>query len=62
MAAEGTLEHVKLGAQKVDLGADVILQRHAGDDGELAHTRPAFLLRDKEGLHAVAQQFGRDRQ
>ena len=35
MAAEGAFQQVKFGAQQADLGAQIVFQWHAGDEGEL---------------------------
>ena len=60
MPPERAFEHIQFGAQKVNLGPQVILHRDAGYDGEMRQTVAAPGA-NEEGLHAFVQDFGRDR-
>ena len=62
MPPEGTFEHIEFGAQKIHLGAQVILHRDTGDDGEMAQFLARGGVLEQEGLHTFGQDRRRDRQ
>ena len=61
MPPERTLEHVKLGPQQIDLCPQIILHRHAGDDGEMRQRLPRGPRADQKGLHPLVQHRSGDR-
>ena len=58
MAPKGPLEHVQFGAQKIDLGPNVIAQRLTGDNRERVQHITIRRIRENQRMRALAQKPG----
>ena len=61
MAPKGLLQHIQLCPQQVNLGPDIHFEGRAGDNGERVQGFATGQVADQEGLDAVAQSFGGNR-
>ena len=61
MPPERPLEHVQLGAEHIQFGANIFSHRITRQQCKAANGFAGFAVCNDEGLHAVGDQFGRDR-